>query len=760
EGDIAGANGITLARDVTFSGRGPTSNQNSGGLISIGYNTFTGTIGIGSASTDARMWSAYGTTTLAGNVLIGGTGQNTVFQGNGNWTVTGLVGGAESSNDRFIKVGNLITTTLWLRNSGNTFAQSLRIDNGTVRVQAAGALGANITTTALDLNNGTLEIRSDALAGFATRNLSFRDNTTGAIFVDHDVTGPLGLGSAAMNQTLSANFLRTTATNGATLVFNGRNGYGYSFGWWALAGNGSTTLTNSTSGQTTITGNINFSSRTSASTLTLQGGGDWSVAGLISASGALHAFTKAGSGLINFSSSAGTLSTFTGNASLNDGVTRIRSVDLLNNTSASAGRIVFGGGALSFVGAPTTGAGETWTNKVLDLNGNAYVQADQTGSAPTALVLPNNFAASSTSAKTFSLGGVSAPAVINQVTGLLTNTRNLTSVTKYGSNTWEIQAPTSYGSAGTLSIAATGTSATTTVVLASGTTTLLRVGQPISGVGIPVGATIAQIFDSSTIILSDSRVASSAADAAVAVGVASGIVTNLTATAASTGTTNPIITLASTANLVPGQKVTSANLPASQNWYIRDITSATTVTLVSGIGSSITAGAVLLNEVITPQASPNFGGNLTISNGILQATATSATSDIINSTSNLTFATDPVTLMGNAGGTFTYVGFSGGSTEVLGRLTPTAGHGVVTITNGATPSTLTFLDLGTRGAGATLDFKPGTGTIGFNGTSPTLTNSVLPGYATFNGVDFVTLSGSNIAQYTGQTAWSGALAPT
>jgi autotransporter-associated beta strand protein len=266
-----------------------------------------------------------------------------------------------------------------------------------------------------------------------------------------------------------------------------------------------------------------------------------------------------------------------------------------------------------------------------------------------------------------------------------------------------------------------------------------------------------------------------------------GSTTNLTNTVASTGTTNPILTVTVT-GLIPGQKVTSTNLPSSENWYISTVgtttitltsgtgatkalgavaisevvtpAAASTITLASGTGSSLVAGAVALNEAVTPQVSTNFGGNLTISNGIFRATATSATSDIINSTSNLIFATDPVTLMGNAGGTFTYVGFSGGSTEVLGRLTPTAGHGIVSITNGATPSTLTFLDIGTRGVGATLDFKPGTGTIGFNGTLPSLTNSVLPGYATFNGVDFVTLSGSNVAQYSGQTAWSGALAPT
>ena len=624
--EAAGATGITIARDVTFSGRGPTSNNNSGGLISIGYNTFTGTIGVGSATTDARAWSAYGTTTLAGNVLIGATGQNTVFHGNGNWTISGLVGGAESAQDRFIKSGNLITTTLWLKNSGNTFAQSLRIDNGTVRVQADGALGANIGSTAVDLVNGTLEIRSDALAGFATRNLSFRDNASGStLFVDHDVTGSLGIGSAAMNQTISfPSLVRGAGTSGiATLTIQSRNGYNTTVtGNIAIAATHGTTLTNSSSGLFTYLGNLGLSSDATARALTIQGGGDSILTGNITGTGALHEFTKGGSGTLTLSKAqgTGTTSTFTGNTKISDGTLQIRTIDALNPSAGTT--VVFNNGALEFLGNTTTGAGETWTNKTLNFDsGNAYLYASQSGSAPTALILPNNFAVkhTATGGRTLFLGGSSTQ--VNEIRGLITNGISVTSVTKIGSGTWQISAPTSYGSAATLSLGATGTTATATLTLAAGTTSGLVVGQPIAGAGIPFGSTITAILDSTNLIISKDRVASTAAASATA-GLASGATSAITASAVSTGTANPVITAASTTalnGLVAGQSVTSTNLPAAGKWYVRDITSGTststaTFTLASANGSTILAGAVLVGEVITPVASTNFGGTLTIQN--------------------------------------------------------------------------------------------------------------------------------------------------
>ncbi|MBB5031378.1 autotransporter-associated beta strand repeat-containing protein [Prosthecobacter vanneervenii] len=754
---------ISLGREVSISGRGPGASNSTGSLVSIGYNTLAGGITLGSVATEARAWATHGATTVSGTVNLG-TGNAQLFYGNGNWIISGQVTGTEVANDRFVKTGNLVSTTMWLQNANNNFAQAVRIDSGTVRVQTGGALGQNTGTGQIDLNNGTIEIRTDAVAGFAGRTARVRNNTTGTFFIDHDITGSLSIGSSLQNQTLAMGALiRDTGANAANFTINGRNGYNISFtSATPTAGDyRGITVTNNSSGTVTLTGgNVWNANAGTASTYTVTGGGETIITGAVVASGSANVLTKSGSGTFTLGSTAATTSTFTGNANANDGTLVIRSINALNPTSTSAGRVVFGGGALSFIGVEGTGAGETWTNKIADLNNaNSYILADQSGSAPTALILPNNFAVTNTAAKTLNLGGSAPASIVNQVSGLITNGVNLTNVLKFGTDTWEIAAPTNYGTSSTINLAATGATASTTVTLASGSTAGLFVGQPISGAGISFGATITQILDGTTLILSSSRAANTAAGAA-AIGTANGITTALTTTAASTGTTNPVITVASTVNLVPGQKVTSTNLPASQNWYIRDITSATTVTLVSGTGASLAAGAVLSGEVITPQLSINFGGNLTITNGIFRANSATATSDIINSTSNLIFNTDSVTLMGNAGGTFNYVGFAtGSSTEVLGRLVPTAGHGVISITNGTGADTLTFLDIGTRGAGATLDYQPGIGTINFNGTAPAGTNGIQSGYATFNGLDWVS-SGATVSQYTGYTAWSGSLAPT
>ena len=747
----ASAPGITINRQISVSGRGSGVVNNSGGLVSIGYNTLAGGLMLGAAGAgENRVWATHGTTTISGGVDIGVSGVGNLFQGNGNWTISGVVTGSENLSDRFIKTGQLVGTTLWLQNAGNNFTDALRVDSGTVRVQANGALGLNVGTGQIDLNNGTLEIRTDLPGGFAGRNARVRNNTTGTFFVDHDITGELGISSSLQNQTVSmGSLIRDSGANVANFTVNGRNGYNITFtsATPAAADYRGITVTNNSSGTLTLTGGDVWNATSgTASTYTVQGGGETVITGRVLASGGASGLTKTNSGTLTLSQGqTGTASTFLGDTTISDGTLEIFSVKALNDTSTR--RIVLGGGALSYRGDTGTGAGETFTNKVLDVGAaNGYLLANQSGSAPSAIVLPNNWGASSNATgKTLNLGGTSN--LNNEIQGLITNGKGITNVTKFGTGTWQIDAPTDYGSVtGALAITAVGTTASSTITTTS--TAGLVVGQTISGTGFVPGTVITNINSSTQFQIS--QAATSTGTSAV-LGLANGITSTLTSTAASTGTTNPVITVASTVNLVPGQKVTSANLPATQNWYIRDITSATTITLVSGTGASILAGAVLNGEVITPQLSTNFGGNLTIVNGTLKAAASSAVSDIINDTSNLIFANDSVTNLGNAGGTFEYVGFdSGVSSEVLGRLNPAAGQSVVKITSGTGADSLTFLDL-SRSAGATLDFQPGIGTIGFT-SLPTLTNGVLPGYATFNGLDFVTLNGSNVDQYLGAIA--------
>ncbi|MFM7210171.1 MAG: beta strand repeat-containing protein, partial [Verrucomicrobiota bacterium] len=699
----AGATGLTLTRAVSVSGRGAGPTNDTGALISVGYNTL-GSVNLAAPMSDARIWATHGSTTISGSLTFSGIGQNNILYGNGNFIISGVVSGAETADDRFIKVGRLIGTTVWLQNAANSFNSSIRVDSGTVRVSENSALGRNAGANAVDLNNGWLEVRTDNPAGFtssplsylpstrtntaastgtvnpvltfastaglvvgqrvtsanlpssenwsilsltgttvtlvsgtgaikaagaiganevvtpgtfAGRNVRVRNNTTGTVFVDHGVSGSLGLGAGQLqNQSVALGTLtRQSGGNTVNYTIVGRNGFNVSFAsaLSAAADHRSLTLNNNTSGTVTISGNVwnANGSGTSIGTFTASGGGDTVINGVVFASNGRHSFTKGGSGTLTFTQSAGgTAATFLNNANVNDGTLQIRTIEVLNPNNTSSGRVLFGGGVLDFIGTASTGAGETWTNKVLDLNNaNNYVQASQSGSAPTGLVVPNNFATSRTDARTLHLGGTSPSSVINQITGIISGARNFTAVTKYGSGTWEVQQSSQVGQTVTLNLDATGGTATTTVTLSSGSTAGLVPGQPVSGAGINPGSVIVQVLDSLTLILSDNRQANTVAGTASVTPV-NGVTAALTNTLASTGTANPVITLASTAGLVPGQRVTSANLPASQNWYIRDITSGTTITLASGTGASLAVGAVALNEVITPELSNSFGGNL------------------------------------------------------------------------------------------------------------------------------------------------------
>ena len=90
-----------------------------------------------------------------------------------------------------------------------------------------------------------------------------------------------------------------------------------------------------------------------------------------------------------------------------------------------------------------------------------------------------------------------------------------------------------------------------------------------------------------------------------------------------------------------------------------------------------------------------------------------------------------------AGGTFQYNG-GGLLTFSTGGLVPTAGEGNISLGSGGT---LTFGLLGARGAGAGINFVPGTGAIAFT-AAVAGANGIVGGFATINGTDFVASVGA------------------
>lgn len=451
--------GLTLNREVSVSGRGPNAVNNTGALVSVGYNTLAGGLTFGSTAGENRIWATHGSTFITGGIDIGTTAQSQIFQGNGNWIISGVMTGSEVANDKIIKTGQLIGTTLWLQNAGNNFTQSIRVDSGTLRVQTNSALGRNTGTGQVDLNNGTFEVRTDAASGFAGRTMRVRNNTTGTVFVDHDITGPLSLGASLQNQTVTMGALiRDAGANVANFTFNGRNGYNISFTTAPAAGDyRGITVTNNSSGMVTFFGDVWNANNATASTYTVTGNGDTMITGNVVTSAVANVLTKAGTGTFFYGGTAGT---YQGATNINAGTLAFSNgggfaqSSQINLASAALG------GALNYIGV-----GETLT-KTINLNsttGPAFIYANQVG-ATGPLVISSNLTAAGAGAKTLVLGGSNS--LTNVISGIIPENSgtNTTSVTKTGSGTWMLSgANTNTGAltvnGGTLILGATASGA-------------------------------------------------------------------------------------------------------------------------------------------------------------------------------------------------------------------------------------------------------------------------------------------------------------
>ncbi len=90
--------------------------------------------------------------------------------------------------------------------------------------------GSSTTLTSLNLNGGTLEVRSDTPAGFGTKTLNLGVNgTAGTLFVDRAV------GGSGLNQTVTIGTLHANAgtAQNTTWAISGRDGYNLTFNAFA-----------------------------------------------------------------------------------------------------------------------------------------------------------------------------------------------------------------------------------------------------------------------------------------------------------------------------------------------------------------------------------------------------------------------------------------------------------------------------------------------------------------------------------------------
>ena len=438
-----GATGISVAREVSASGRGPNAANASGAILSVGNNNFTGGVTMGT-QTETRFLATPGYTTVSGDFSLG-SGASTVLYGDGNFVISGKLVGYDAGTDRLVKTGLIYGTTLWLQGDNrSSFNGQVRLDSGTVRVTSAANLGSNASARVLDWNGGggaILELRADTLPGFTTKGMVFRDAATGTLFADHGLGGASGP-SAVVGQTLTlGTFSKSTGLSVTTTNFIGRNGYsvvvsgvngvmGSESG--AAAGLAGWTIVNNLSGLLTLNGSI-FNTNTSSAnrTLVISGNADTLLTGSIvpSVNTASHVFTKQGTGQLIIQGSA---STYTGATNASGGTLSIGSVGALGTTSGvQLGNATTISGTLTYTGPAVTFSLPIGLNVT---TANAYLNSSGTGpmnvtGAITAL----------TGAKTFVLGGTNAGDNIVAVP----IPANATNLQKIGSGTWVLNPATS-----------------------------------------------------------------------------------------------------------------------------------------------------------------------------------------------------------------------------------------------------------------------------------------------------------------------------
>ena len=396
---------VTLTREVSVAGRGPGAVNNTGALTSVGNNTIAAGLTLGSTNSgEGHVSASYGDTTVSGGVDLG-TGGLANFAGSGNWVISGVVTGDENTTDRFDHTNGALASTLWLQNASNNYTDVLRIDSGTVRVTDNGDLGQSTGSQSVDLNGGTLEVRTDT-PDFSTRNINFRGNTTDTVFVDR------GIGGSGLNQSFVFGNINNSATNG-TLIASGRDGNNVTFNaaagnfTWVTAGN--IAFTNSLNGTLTLSMNITSPNEAAARTLTVTSTGETVLTGnYLQGTGSGGAvLVKTGQGVFFIQ---GTASTATGTTQISQGTLSIPNVAsipsgalLLGNTTTTAGTVVYTGGTAPLANASTLDS----------TTANDYVNANGSG----ALSVSGTISNSGGGAKTLVLGGTNTGA--NTVTSVI-----------------------------------------------------------------------------------------------------------------------------------------------------------------------------------------------------------------------------------------------------------------------------------------------------------------------------------------------------
>ncbi len=686
------AGGFTVSRNLNIEGRG--AGGNSAALISLGNNTLSGTVSTLSSTQspttlrNTRITSLNGMLTLSGTLSVpGAAGTNFLVLGGGN------TAGSGSYN---------LTGVL----------------SGAGTLEKSGA--------------GTLLLNPSSTSGF-----------TGAIRISGSATG--------QQSTVRV----TQLTVGSTSVFGANTGTGTS-GVIDLNGGVLEFRSDSSLNFNALASGKNIYNRVAGSIFTGPALGGSAINRTVTLGALQHVVsTTASTATTTFTSRNGyavTLPSVTVDASTS---TSILTNTLTNNM----------GGDLTITGNITLGEGNTASRpRILSIGGtgNTVVQGNLIAGTDPNKDLTKSGAGNLTLVGT----GNTLAGFINITAGAIT----ATDFRSLNNNSSPISLGNGSTTGGNLIIGntggtATGVGLTTSKVINLNTTTATNSIYASQSIASPVVFSsdfVSTGVGAKTLILGGTSTQDNAINGAIRNG---GMAFTPSALLAAGGTT---ISFTDTTGMAIGQYVTGVGIQTGTT--ISAIT-PTSITLsrpttadrvaTDVVNASTGGGAAVGVTKVGPGTwvlggANTFTGATTIQNGRLKLLATSGTSDVVGSTGTVTFSADAVTQ--SAGGTLEFRGFlNTATTEALGALTPSAGIvKIVTTANGTGSAALTFASLGTRAGGAHVDYQPGASTtIGFT-TLPTVSDGILgaaaaTAFQTYNGVDWATLSGSNVAQYTGYT---------